>query len=234
MPLTGGSTILVPVDVSSDERPATDLLAVSDAVNLVVLGYYPVPGQAAPAQLKADHEDDAQRRLDEFAAAIDRDVTRRVVFTHDRDETVDRAAEEYDCDAILLPGSHTATERVFVPLRGDDNLDRILSLVADLLRRKEATATLFHATTADEQAYGRSLLDGAADRLVGAGVDRDRIDTRLTVTDDPGTAIVEMANEFDLLVVGETEPSLTDRILGRVSTRIADEVDRPAFVVRKA
>jgi nucleotide-binding universal stress UspA family protein len=216
MPLTGGSTILVPVDVSNDERPAKDLLTISDAVNLVLLGYYPVPDQAPPAQLKADHEDDAQRRLAELVATIDRDVTQRVVFTHDRDETVDRAAEEYDCDAILLPGSHTATERVFVPLRGDDNLDRILSLVADLLRRDEATATLFH------------------DRLVEAGIDRARINTRLATTDDPGTAIVELAHEFDLLVVGETEPSLTDRILGRVSTRIADEVDRPAFVVRKA
>ena len=234
MPLTGGSTILVPVDVSNDERPAKDLLTISDAVNLVLLGYYPVPDQAPPAQLKADHEDDAQRRLAELVATIDRDVTQRVVFTHDRDETVDRAAEEYDCDAILLPGSHTATERVFVPLRGDDNLDRILSLVADLLRRDEATATLFHAATADEQAYGQSLLDDAADRLVEAGIDRARIDTRLATTDDPGTAIVELAHEFDLLVVGETEPSLTDRILGRVSTRIADEVDRPAFVVRKA
>ena len=232
MTLTGSSTILVPVDVSSDERPAKDLLTVSDAVDLVLLGYYPVPDQAPPAQLKSDREDDAQRRLAELAETIDYGVTQRVVFTHDRDETIDRAAEEYDCDAILLPGSHTATERVFVPLRGDDNLDRVLSLVGDLLRLKGATATLFHATTADEQEYGRSLLDDAAGRLVEAGIDRARIDTRLATTDDPGTAIIELAHEFDLLVVGETEPSLTDRILGRVSTRIADEVDRPTFVVR--
>ena len=234
MTLAGSSTILVPVDVSSDERPAEDLLTLSDAMDLVLLGYYRVPDQAPPAQLKADHGDDAERRLDELAAAIDRDLTRHVVFTHDRDETVDRAAEEYDCDAVLLPGSHTATERVFVPLRGDDNLDRVLSLVGALLRRKEATATLFHATTADEQEYGRSLLDDAVGRLAEAGIDRARISTRSATTDDPGTAIVEMADEFDLLVVGGTDPSLTDRILGRVSTRIADEVDRPTFVVRKA
>ncbi|MFB6127743.1 MAG: hypothetical protein ABEJ79_10695 [Halolamina sp.] len=43
MPLTGGSTILVPVNVSDDERPAKDLLTVSDAVDLVLLGYYSVP-----------------------------------------------------------------------------------------------------------------------------------------------------------------------------------------------
>ena len=234
MPLTGGSTILVPVDLSDDETPATDLLTVSDAVDLVVLGYYPVPDQLAPSQVKTDRETEAERRLDEVVAAVGRDVTSLIVFTHDRGETVDRVADEHGCDAVLVPGSHTDTERVFVPLRGDENLDRILSLVADLLRRGGATATLFHATDTSERERGQSLLEDAVGRLSKAGIDRSRVETRLSEADDAGAAVVEAAREFDILVIGETEPSLTDRILGRVPTRLADEVDRPAFVVRDA
>jgi len=234
MSLSTGSTILVPVDVSDDETSATDLLAAFDAVDLVVLGYYPVPDQVAPSQVKMDREADAERRLDEVVTGVGREVTRLLVFTHDRNETIDRVADEHDCDAVLVPGSHADTNRVFVPIRGDENLDRILSLVADLLRQGGATATLFHAAGAGGRDRGQSLLDDAAGRLATAGIDQSRVETRLSTADDAETAVVEAAREFDLLVVGETEPSLTDRILGRVPARLVDEVDRPAFVVRGA
>ncbi len=232
MPLSGDSTVLVPVDVSTDETPATDLLAFSAGVDVVLLGHYLVPEQAVPARVRADEERDARRRIDAVAEAVDREVTTLVVFTHDTDETVDRVADEHGCDAVLSPGSHDATDRVFVPLRGDDNLDRILSLVADLLETNDATATLFHATDAGGREQGERLVGDAVDQLAADGIQRRRLDGRVVETDDPVGAIVEAARSFDLLVVGETDPSLTERVLGRVPTRITDEVDRPAFVVR--
>lgn len=234
MPLSDGSTVLVPVDVSTTEAPDNGLLTISEAVDLVLLGYYPVPDQATPAQIQADHETEAKQRLERIATAIDREVTELVVFTHDRDETIDRVAVEYDCDAVLVPGSHTDTNRVFVPLRGVDNLDRIFSVVAALLQREESSATLFHATSRGEEQAGQSLLDDASGHLTSAGIDSKRVDTRLVTTEDPERKIVETARDFDLLVVGETEPSLTDRILGRIPARIVDEVDRPAFIVRNS
>lgn len=236
MPLTGDATILVPVDVSVGEPPDRAVLELLRPVDVVILGYYPVPQQTAPAHLKDEHEAEAAERLervvDEFSAT-DHEVEGVLVFTKDRQDTVDRVAEQYDCDAVLVPGAFEPVDRVLVPLRGDVNLNRIISLVAELVRVTDATVTLFHSVPeGTDPSQGEYILRGAADRLAEEGVDRDRIDWTLSEGDDAKSAIAELSASYDLLVLGETEPSLRDRILGTVLTSIIEAVDAPAIIVR--
>jgi nucleotide-binding universal stress UspA family protein len=156
------------------------------------------------------------------------------VFGKARAKTVDRVAVEEDCDVVLTPGRAETVEGVFVPLRGAENADRILSFVAELLAATDASVTLFHADEADEQSdreSGEQLLADATDRLVAAGVDPDRIDRRRS-TGEPGASIVEAGEAFDVLVLGETEPSLRDRILGALPARVTADTEDPTFVVR--
>jgi len=228
----GDLTILVPVDVSEAEPPVLDVVDHLGAVEVVLLGYFPVPDQAEPALLREQHGAEAADRLDAVAdehggpAAV-------LVFTHDREATVDRIADEYDCDAVLTAGRSTVVDRVLVPLRGDVNLDRILAVVADLLLAGEETATLFHSVAEDaDPSQGELLLVGAIDRLVEYGVDRDRVDWRLSEGGDTRTDIVELGAEYDLVVLGETEPSLRERIIGDVLSGIVDALEVPALVVR--
>lgn len=236
MPLTGDSTILVPVDVSVSEPPDQVLLDLLRPVNIVVLGYYPVPKQTAPAHLKADHEPEAAERLERVVrsfAESDHEVEDVLVFTKDRRDTVDRIADRYDCDAVFVPGEAAAIERILVPLRGDVNLERIVSLVGDLVRASDAEVTLFHAVAEGaDPSHGEFVLRGAADRLSEDGVDRERIDWTLSEGGEPRREIVDLAAEYDLLVLGETEPSLRDRILGAVLTPVLEEIAQPAIVVR--
>ena len=211
------------------------MLDLLSSTNVVVLGYYPVPSQAAPAQLKHQHEDDARRRLDavanQLSSRVD-GVTDVLVFTHDLDETVDRIASTHTVDAILSPGDMTAVDRLLVPLRGEANIENILSLVESLLASTDATVTLFHATDeSDPAGHGDRLLDTAVARLLDSGVDPDRIDTQLS-TDETVTGILAASDESDVLVMGETEPSLRDRILGRVPAQVLTDADVPVFVVR--
>ncbi|PSO55660.1 MAG: hypothetical protein BRC31_00405 [Actinobacteria bacterium QS_5_72_10] len=63
-------------------------------------------------------------------------------------------------------------------------------------------------------------------------VDRDRLDWALSEGSDPESAIVSLADEFDLVVLGETKPSLRDRIIGTVLTPILDGIEKPVIVVR--
>lgn len=236
MPLSGDSTILVPVDVSEGALPDGSILELLEPVNVVVLGYYPVPTQTAPAHLKADHEAEAEARLErvvEAFAASDHDVEAVLVFTKDHRDSIDRVADEHACDAVLVPGETTAIERLLVPLRGDVNLERIVSLVGDLVGVSDATVTLFHAVADDsDPTHGEFVLRGAADRLAEEGVDPDRVDWTLAEGGSPREQIVELAPDYDLLVLGETEPSLRDRILGAMLTPIMDDIDEPAIIVR--
>jgi nucleotide-binding universal stress UspA family protein len=236
MSLGGDSSILVPVDVSSDDPPPQSLIDLCRPVDVVLLGYYPVPDQVAPAQLRQDHESDTtavlERTADEFRES-GIDVTEVLVFTHDREDTIDRVANEHGCDAVLTLGEAERIERVFVPVRGDTNLERIVALLADVIRMSDVSVTFFHSVAEDsDSSHGEFLVRGAVDRLDETGIDRERVGWQLSEEDSPHDEIIELAREYDLLVLGETKPSLRERILGTVPSRIVDEVDKPAFIVR--
>ena len=236
MPLTGDSTILVPVDVSDPEPPDNGILDHLRPVDVVVLGYYMVPKQTAPAHLKEDHEAEAAERLDAVVAAIDatdHEVAGVLVFTKDRQDSIDRVADQHDCDAVFVPGETGSIERILVPLRGDVNLDRIVSLVADLERTSDASITLFHSVTGGaDPSQGEFILRGAVDRLADEGISRTRIRWELSESGDPQREIAALADEHDLVILGETEPSLRERIIGTVLTPILDSIEVPAIVVR--
>ncbi|KAB1196467.1 MULTISPECIES: universal stress protein [Haloferax] len=224
--------ILVPVDVSGTDQPPLDVLDHLGTVEVVLLGYFPVPDQAEPALLRDQYGPEATDRLDAVADEHG-NPAEVLVFTHDREATIDRIADEYDCDAVLTAGRSTVVGRVLVPLRGDVNLDRILTVVADLLLAGDETATLFHSVPEDaDPTQGELLLMGAVDRLVEYGVERDRVDWQLSKGGDPQTDIVELGASYDLVVLGETEPSLRERIIGDVLSAIVDALEVPSLIVR--
>jgi len=229
-------TVLIPVDISDSYSLPAAVLNLLSSVHVVVLGYYPVPSQTAPAQMKHQHERDAKRKLEAVANRLsghaDR-VTDVLVFTHDLDETVDRIANTHEADAVLTPGEVASIERVLVPLRGGSNVENILSLVETLLESTDAKATLFHSADEDgEGGHGKRLLEEAVDYLVNAGVDRSRVEVQLSTGEDTVADILTAGEGYDVLVIGETKPSLRDRILGRVPSKILTDTPRPVFVVR--
>jgi nucleotide-binding universal stress UspA family protein len=236
MPLSGDSTVLVPVDTSEDNPLAHSLVDLCRSVDVVLLGYYPVPDQVAPAQLRRDHESDAAATLDETAdvfRASDIETTETLVFTHDREETIDRVAAEHDCDAVLTLGEVEQVEQVLVPVRGETNLERIVSLLVSVVGTSHASITVFHSVLDDrDPSHGEFLVRGVVDRLDEAGIDRERIDWHLSEEASPNDEIVALAPSYDLLVLGETKPSLRERILGTVPSRVVEDVNNPAFVVR--
>ena len=232
MPPVEELTVLVPLDVSTPESPPLESIDLLGPSRVILLGYFPVPRQAEPALIKDEYEAEAEARLVDIAEGRP-GLTELLVFTHDREATIDRVAAEYGCDAILTTGDVTEINRILVPLRGDANLERIVSVVAGLLDVTDATATLFHAVgEGTDPTSGEFLLRGAVDRLVDYGVDESRVDWQLSEGGDPQAEIVELGRDYDLVVLGETEPSLRDRIIGDVLSRIVEESPRPTLIVR--
>lgn len=232
MPPIGDLTILVPVDVSKPESPTLGVLDFLQPYEVILLGYFPVPDQAEPAHLKHEFESEAAARLSEVADGRD-NLQEVLVFTHDREATIGRVANQYDCDAVLTAGKTEGIDRILVSLRGDVNLDRIVSVVANLLHASTATATLFHSVADDgDSGQADALFQGAIDDLVDQGIARDRIDHRLSEEGDPHGEIAALGGEHDLVVLGETEPSLRKRIIGSFLSRVIDETEIPALIVR--
>jgi nucleotide-binding universal stress UspA family protein len=227
--------VLVPFELPDAEPVSPAVVETLTTMDAVVLGHYGLPEQTPATAARDQFEADALAELDELVGPFEAagvPVTTRLVFGKAREKAIDRAAVEEDCDVILTPGRADAVERLFVPLRGEENFDRILSFVAELLAATDASVTLFHAGEESDRLPGEEILADATDRLVEAGVDPDRIDRRLSADADVGRSIVDLGDAFDLLVLGETEPSLRDRILGSLPAQVTADSDDPAFVVR--
>jgi nucleotide-binding universal stress UspA family protein len=230
-------SVLVPVDVSTGERPDPDLLELLEPTRVVVAGWYPVPDQTAPEQLQDAHEDEAVEHVQAIASdfeGTDTAVETVVVFTRDRAMTVDRLADEYDCGVVLVPRPVQRVDRLLVPIRADVNLEAILSVVGAILADGDATVTLLHAVEDDEAAEaGTVLLRGAVDQLREAGVDEDRVETLTLDSNAPVDDIVDAATNHDVLIIGESEPSLIETVIGDVPEVLIERTDRPVLVVRK-
>lgn len=234
----GRETLVWPTDVTDPETPPDGLVDLVANHRLVVLGYYPVPDQSTPEQLRADRDDEAAAAVASVADAVRArgvDVEEVVVFTRDENETVDRVAAEHGADAVLTPGVDDPITRLFVPVRGGENLGRIVAFVAGLAADADVSVTLYNAAgSADAASTSELLLRGAADRLAEAGVGRDRIEWTVERSDDAVASVLDAATEHDLLVIGESEPSLRERILGDAAGRLVDAATQPVAVVRDA
>ena len=230
-------TILLPVNAADPEEPPPAIVELLHPHRVIVLGYYPVPDQASPEQFQDEYETEATDAIAEIAGHFDDSrgsVESIVVFTRDREETIDRVAAERGVDAVLTAGdAGEVLSRVLVPLKGDVNIEPIVAFVGDLLRESEAAVTLYHVADSDEdESRGEFLLRGACDRLEEDGLDPDRIGWEQERAGSPASAIATTAEKFDLIVVGESNPTLRDRILGAVTSQLIVESTHPVLVVR--
>jgi nucleotide-binding universal stress UspA family protein len=229
--------VLVPFELPDADPVPPVLVDTLAAMEVVALGHYGLPEQTPPSVGRDQFEPDAAAELADLAQAFEDagvPVTTRLVFGKAREKTIDRVAIEEDCDVILTPGRAETIERVAVPLRGEENFDRIISFVGELLSETDASVTLFHTSEASDRLPGEEILADATDRLLETGVAPDRISRQLAEAEDVGRSIVDLGDDFDILVLGETEPSLRDRILGTVPAQVTADTEDPAFVVRNS
>ncbi|AGB37954.1 universal stress protein UspA-like protein [Natronococcus occultus SP4] len=231
------NSVLVPIDVLGGESVPRTVIDVLASVPVVLLGYRELPEQTGTDQARDQYGSRVRAELDELHTVFEDagclDVSSRVVFTHDRLKTFERVAVETDCDAILLLNPAPVLERVLVAVRGDVNLEYIARFLGAVLADTDLEVTLFHvAPDEDERNRRTELLGAAVDELVATGVDRDRIDTSIVVDGSPTQAILEAAADHDLLVVGESRPSLRRYIFRDRAKKLARGTVDPVLVIR--
>lgn len=235
--MTDRPSILVPIRVLEGEsvpEGVPDLLA---HAHVVLLGYHVIPEQTAPGQAQMQFEERATERLDEYEAMFEEagaTVERRLVFTHDGQKTIDRTTTEHDCLAALVPNATGPVEDVLVAVRGAVGIDRLARVVTGLFGGTDASVTLYHVAEQDETDEDvETLLDGMVGRLEDQGVDASRIETRIERDQESLDAIVDAADAFDVVVMGESDPSLATFVFGMPADQVADRFLGPVLVVQR-
>ena len=182
-------------------------------------------------------EERASQRLDEFeelVANAGATVETRLVFTHEGQTTIDRMIDEYDCLAALIPNASSPPDNVLVAIRGTVGVDRIVQVVSGLFANTCVAVTLLHVAGTDETTEDvKPLLDGIATRLSEEGIDNEAIDSRVTRHSSPLDAIVSLADEFDAVVMGESDPTLVTFVFGMPTRQVADRFLGPVVVVQR-
>ncbi|AKH98300.1 universal stress protein [Halanaeroarchaeum sulfurireducens] len=235
--MTDRPNILVPVRVLEGEsipEGIPDLLA---NAHVVLLGYHVVPDQTATDQARSQFEERANDRLDQFESMfLDAGATveRRLVFTHEAQATIDRTIYEHNCLAVLVPKATGPPEQVLVAVRGTVGVDRLIRLVSGLFADSDVDLTLCHVREEDETVEdAQTLLDAIADRLVEDGVTATAIERRVSTEPDPVEAIVESSEDFDAVVMGESDPSVVSFVFGLHSQQVADRFLGPVLVLQR-
>jgi hypothetical protein len=226
--------VLVPVRVLEGESVPTQLLDVLSDVPVVLLGYHVVPEQTAPGQARMQFEERALGELADVADATDGAVETRLVFTHDAARTIERVAVEVGAGSIFLVNPAQTVERVLVAVSSRISLDRIADSAAAIVADTGRSITVAHAASPDDdRGDAEALLSECASKLVERGVAPESITTTLEVSEAPIRTLIALAAEFDLAVVGESEPELLDRVFGDVPKRVAEESLTPTVIVRR-
>lgn len=221
--------VLIPVAVLRGETVSPGLMDLLQTVDVMLLGYYVPPDQTSTDQARSQHGERAISALEDIAQEFEqtgRDVDSRLLFTHDRNQTIRRFAEECNASAIATTGATGTVERLLVSLTGDVAVDRILAFVTGLVGNRDIGVTLFVAGKDTEAA--RDRLDGAANQLSAAGLD---VRTRI-IPGSPSRALIDAIPGHDAIVIGQKPPSLLSLVFGEEHDRLASATVTPVLAVR--
>ena len=230
-------TILVPIDVHGEAVLPSGTAALLANARVVLLGYHEIPEQTATEQAREQLGEPAMATLERLGETLtDAGVTveTRLVFTHEATTTIDRIIYEHDCLAVLLANAVPHVENVLLAVRGLVGLERNTALVAGLFADRGVDVTVYHGRDADEPvAEARGVVTETERALVDHGMEPDAIDTVVEETDEPVAAIAQQAADHDVVVMGETNPSVTTVVFGMPADRVAEEFQGPVLVVQR-
>lgn len=250
--VTSEGGVVVPVRLDRPSSPSDEAhaaIAGTDHVDasvvgslapaqVVVLGYWPVPDQSSPQQLRDQFGDEARATLEAVTDPLDEydfPIRSELSFTKDRDHLIDRVVNKHGCTSVLLPGTVRTTppESVLVLVRSDSPIDQMVEVLGALFGDSDVRLLLFHAVESpDDAAAMGDLLEGVADRLADRGVDSDRIRWQQSDRGSRVDTIVSEVSDHDFVVLGESEPTVRERIFGPVQSGITDRTDRPSLTIR--
>jgi nucleotide-binding universal stress UspA family protein len=230
-------TILVPFELPDPEPLSPVLVEDLSSLDVVVLGHYNLPEQTPRRAATEQFEEEAQQTVDELAQPF-RDagasVRTRLVFGKDRGAAIDQVAIEEDCAAELDPAPTEGIERILVPLPAVAEFSTLPEFIDVLCEDVTREITFFHVVEGEEsRERGERIVSETRQGMIDAGFDPDALDTLIVEAEEHDTEIINVASEYDAVVMYEASSRLGDRIFGTLPDRIARESGDPVIIVRR-
>lgn len=235
--MTDRPTVLVPRQVLEGESIPEGIPDLLSGAHVLLLGYHVLPEQTATEQGREQFGEKATDRLAEFETMLKdagATVESRMVFTHDAQQTINRVIVEEDCFAVLIPKAAASVESILVAVRGTVGIDRLTAVLGGLFADSGTDLTLFHVSDGEETDEEiEEMLAELESALAEAGVERSHVETRVETGIPALELIAEAAEEHDLVVMGETDPSIATYVFGMPQDQLAAQFLGPVLVVQR-
>ncbi|SEO90902.1 Universal stress protein family protein [Halogranum amylolyticum] len=228
-------SLLIPIEFPNPDPLPSSFVSGFTSCKVTLLGLYKTPGEmdAEERQRQAVEANYVLYSLAHQFIQHGASAEVELVMDEDVETTPTTVAEERDMDALLIPNPITNLGRVLIAVRDETFADSVEEFVGTLNEDVIHHVTLMNVTDSEQTDEKEALLSSLRDRLVDAGFSKFAIDTNVVVSDDPAFEIGEAAQSHDLVVMGETEESTTQRVFGKTYELVADETDRPVVVLRE-
>jgi nucleotide-binding universal stress UspA family protein len=232
-------TVLVFVEFPDPEFPTAGFLNYLAYPDVELFGFYHLDDNESLQEAQAEHEEQFTTELREQAERFEQHGVRTehdLVFNHDRVEARQRIAESDGVNAILIPGGTNTLGKILIASRHTRNAEGKVSTLFNTVDRSELISVdLIHIADPDDtegDAAGESVLTEMTSILTDAGIPGVQINREVRTGDDVSFELNKAARNYDLVVLGETEQDLGDKVFGPVGDYIVDEQDVPVLIVR--
>jgi nucleotide-binding universal stress UspA family protein len=230
-------TVLVFVEFPNPEVPTGGFLNHFRYPDAELVGFYHLDDSESIDEARAEYEDEFTTELKRLAEQFEQRGIRtefELLFNHDRIGARQRIVERDDIDATLLPGAANTLGNVLVGSRDLRNADKKAPLLDIVDQEDLISIDVVHIVDPDDpegETEGKHILKQATSMFTDAGFPRVRIGRELRTGTDVAFELSQAARGYELVVLGETERDIGDRIFGPVGKYIVEKQGVPVLIV---
>lgn len=231
-------TILVFVEFPDPEFPTAGFLDHLAYPNAELVGFYHLDDGESLEEAQAEYEDEFTAELRTQAERFEQRGVRTdhdLIFNDNRVEVRQRIAEDHEVDAILTPGGAGTLGKVLIASRHTRNAEEKVAKLLNIIDRDELISVdLIHIADPDDpdgESEGESILAEMTSILTDENIPPIQINREVRTGEDVAYELSQAARNYDLVVLGETEQDVGDRVFGPVGDYIVGEQDVPVLTI---
>ncbi len=218
---------LLPLKVLEKESLSPGLVDFLSNNEVVLLGYHILPEQTPVGQARTQFLDKMEKKLDSITSSLNKNdvevVDKKIVFTHDEEETVDRISEEKDVDGIIIPNPAMEIKNILVVITHEDEVGDLTNLLESIVGRPDY---LFDVAVLGEPKGGEEVFDELNKVFIEKNIDLGDFKEKYCKLDE----LMEEIGEYDLIVMADVKKKLTDLFKKELPQKIADTSLGPVII----